>query len=92
MTTESEIFDIYAQNYDAQKQSEMPLKEYLEQCKSDPSLYGGAAERMIKAIGEPHLRVPFKQQVAVIERHLVILFGDPARDCLVHGFERHAHG
>jgi len=53
MTTSSELFDIYSQNYDAQKQTEMSLKDYLEACRSDPAMYASAAERMIKAIGEP---------------------------------------
>ena len=55
MTSEHELFDIYAQSYDRQKQSELSLKEYLDACKKDPSLYAGAAERMIAAIGEPEI-------------------------------------
>ena len=55
MTTDSELFDIYAQNYDAQKQSEMSLKDYLDACRNDASMYASAAERMIKAIGEPDI-------------------------------------
>ena len=55
MTTADELFDIYAQNYDRQKQSELTLKEYLDQCRADPSMYASAAERMIKAIGEPEI-------------------------------------
>lgn len=55
MTTASELFDIYAQNYDARKQSEMPLRDYLEACRDDPSMYASAAERMITAIGEPEI-------------------------------------
>ncbi|MEZ5843099.1 MAG: PrkA family serine protein kinase [Hyphomicrobiaceae bacterium] len=48
-----EIFDIFSKSYDRQKHSEMPLREYLEACRSDATLYSGAAERMIRAIGEP---------------------------------------
>jgi len=48
-----EIFDIFSKSYDRHKHTEMPLREYLEACRSDPSLYSGAAERMIRAIGEP---------------------------------------
>ncbi|MGI9476895.1 MAG: PrkA family serine protein kinase [Hyphomicrobiaceae bacterium] len=55
MTTDSELFDIYAQNYDAQKQSEMSLKDYLDACRSDATMYASAAERMITAIGEPEI-------------------------------------
>ena len=55
MTTSSELFDIYTQNYDAQKQTEMSLKDYLEACRTDPAMYASAAERMIEAIGEPNV-------------------------------------
>ncbi len=53
MTSADEIFNIYAQSYDKQKQHEMPLKQYLEGCREDPMLYASAAERMMQAIGEP---------------------------------------
>ena len=55
MTTANELFEIYAQGYDQQKQSELSLKQYLEDCQHDPSLYASAAERMIAAIGEPEM-------------------------------------
>ncbi|MGI9425107.1 MAG: PrkA family serine protein kinase [Hyphomicrobiaceae bacterium] len=55
MTTANEIFEIYAQGYDRQKQSELSIRQYLEDCKTDPSLYASAAERMIAAIGEPEM-------------------------------------
>lgn len=55
MTTDTELFDFYAQNYDAQKQSEMSLRDYLEACRSDATMYASAAERMITAIGEPDI-------------------------------------
>ena len=53
MTSSDEIFDIYAQSYDRQKQHELTLKQYLEGCRDDAMLYASAAERMMKAIGEP---------------------------------------
>ena len=55
MTSEHELFDIYAQSYDRQKQSELSLKAYLEACKTAPSMYSSAAERMIEAIGKPEI-------------------------------------
>ena len=54
MTSADEIFNIYAQSYDRQKQHEMPLRQFLESCRDDPMLYASAAERMMKAIGEPN--------------------------------------
>ncbi|MEO1608358.1 MAG: PrkA family serine protein kinase [Pseudomonadota bacterium] len=53
--TANEIFEIFAQRYDRQKQVELSLKDYLEACKADPMMYASAAERMIAAIGEPEL-------------------------------------
>ena len=53
MTTSNEVFDLYSQSYDRQKHAEISLKSYLEGCRDDPMMYASAAERMIKAIGEP---------------------------------------
>jgi serine protein kinase len=53
MTTNDEIFEVFARSYDRQKRSEMSLKDYLVGCKGDPTLYASAAERMMSAIGEP---------------------------------------
>jgi serine protein kinase len=55
MTTKDSIFDLYAQAYESQKQQRMSLREYLEGCRNDPSMYATTAERMIAAIGEPEL-------------------------------------
>ena len=55
MTSNDNIFDVYAQAYESQKQHRMSLRDYLEGCKADPSLYAGTAERMLRAIGEPEL-------------------------------------
>src|SRR5499426_90386 len=55
MTTKDSIFDLYAQAYESQRQHRLSLREYLEACRSDPSMYAGTAERMISAIGEPDL-------------------------------------
>ena len=53
MTTKDNIFDLYAQAYENQKQHGMSLREYLEGCRGDAAMYASTAERMIKAIGEP---------------------------------------
>ena len=55
MTSENELFDVYAKSYDRNKQSQISLREFLEGCKTDPMLFASAAERMINAIGEPQL-------------------------------------
>jgi serine protein kinase len=55
MPNQNSIFDLYAQAYESQKQTRLSLKDYLEGCRTDPTLYAGAAERMMAAIGEPEL-------------------------------------
>ncbi len=62
MTAADEIFKIYAESYDRNKQSELPLRQFLESCRDDPMLYASAAERMIKAIGEPEMVDTSKDQ------------------------------
>ncbi len=49
------IFNQYQQRYENQQQEEYSLTEYLELCKTDPGVYANAAERMLKAIGQPQL-------------------------------------
>jgi serine protein kinase len=55
MTSDNELFDVYARSYDRNKQTELSIREFLEACKTDPMMIAGAAERMIAAIGEPQL-------------------------------------
>ena len=49
------IFNQYLARYEEAKEEELTLQEYLEICRSDPSAYASAAERMLMAIGEPEL-------------------------------------
>ena len=49
------IFNAYQARFEAAREEEMSVQEYLELCKSDPSAYATAAERMLMAIGEPEL-------------------------------------
>ena len=53
--TNMSIFDNYQARYEEAQQEEMSLQEYLDLCKSDPTTYATAAERMLMAIGEPEL-------------------------------------
>ncbi|NOZ67305.1 MAG: PrkA family serine protein kinase, partial [Alphaproteobacteria bacterium] len=55
MSVAENIFDLYSSQYDEQRESELSLREYLRGCKEDPLMYATAAERMIKAIGEPEM-------------------------------------
>ena len=47
------VFEHYQERFDAALEEELSLNEYLELCKSDPSVYATAAERLLMAIGEP---------------------------------------
>ncbi|BFM17865.1 PrkA family serine protein kinase [Maricurvus nonylphenolicus] len=49
------IFHHYQNRYEATQEEELSIQEYLELCKTDPSVYASAAERMLMAIGEPEL-------------------------------------
>jgi hypothetical protein len=49
MTTKENIFDLYAQAYESQKQHRLSLKEYLEGCRADPAMYASTAN-VISAI------------------------------------------
>jgi serine protein kinase len=50
-----DIFANYSRAHEGRRAVEMSLQEYLEGCRSDPTRYATAAERMISAIGEPEL-------------------------------------
>lgn len=47
------IFDHYRQRYEAAKDEEFSLQEFLTLCRQDKNAYANAAERLLKAIGEP---------------------------------------
>ena len=47
------IFEHYQQRYEEHKQEELTVQEYLALCKENPNTYANAAERLLKAIGEP---------------------------------------
>jgi serine protein kinase len=49
------IFNAYQARFEAAREEEMSIQEYLELCKSDSAAYATAAERMLMAIGEPGL-------------------------------------
>ncbi|WP_020407165.1 PrkA family serine protein kinase [Hahella ganghwensis] len=49
------IFSQFTNRYEARKEEEYTLEEYLNICKQDSTAYASAAERMLLAIGEPEL-------------------------------------
>src|SRR3954466_3782098 len=50
-----DLFTNFARSYDARRETEMSLGEYLEGRRHDPIMYAGAPERILAAIGEPQL-------------------------------------
>src|SRR5438045_8017025 len=46
-------FGLYSRIYENRREVELSLEDYLRACSDDPSYYAGAAERLLKAIGEP---------------------------------------
>jgi len=51
----SDVFSLAATMRDERRETEMSLSAFLDLCRDDPSCYASAAERMLKAIGEPVL-------------------------------------
>jgi len=49
------IFDHFQARYEAAKDEELTIQEFLNLCKDDKSAYANAAERLLMAIGEPEL-------------------------------------
>src|SRR5271165_1933513 len=47
------IFGLYSKLYENRREVELSLEDYLGKCSDDPAYYAGAAERMLRAIGEP---------------------------------------
>ncbi len=50
-----DVFNLYSEIYNREKQEELALQDYLLGCRDNPSWFANAAERMITAIGEPEL-------------------------------------
>ncbi|WP_162046112.1 PrkA family serine protein kinase [Vibrio taketomensis] len=49
------IFDHFQARYEASKDEELSLQDFLALCKDDKSAYANAAERLLMAIGEPEV-------------------------------------
>ena len=49
------INSLFKKNFDKNAHSVYTVDEYLKLCKEDPATYSSAAERMVKAIGEPEV-------------------------------------
>src|SRR5215203_2817049 len=49
----SDLFTAYAASYDARRELELSLTDYLAGCRDDPLMHASSAERLLAAIGEP---------------------------------------
>jgi serine protein kinase len=49
------VFNAFIRSFEARRDAEMSLSEYLEGCRSDPMHYAGAPERLLAAIGEAQI-------------------------------------
>jgi serine protein kinase len=55
MNSVDDIFTAYTRTFEAHREAEMSLGEYLDACRKDPMVYGSPAERLLAAIGEPKM-------------------------------------
>ncbi len=55
MYPSDDLFSSFARGYEARRETEMSLSDYLEGCRDDPMMYASAPERILAAIGEPEM-------------------------------------
>jgi hypothetical protein len=48
-----DVISSFAARYERTREEELSLEDYLAECRRNPLAYATAAERMLKAIGEP---------------------------------------
>ena len=51
-----DLFAAYARTFQANREAEMTLPEYLEACRDDPMVYSTATERLLAAPHMPAVR------------------------------------
>ena len=49
------VFNAFVRSFEARRETEMSLSEYLESCRDDPMRYATATERLLAAIGEAQI-------------------------------------
>jgi serine protein kinase len=50
-----DVLQAFTQSYEARRETDASLVEYLEACRGDPMRYANANERLLAAIGEPQI-------------------------------------
>ncbi|MDO9441845.1 MAG: PrkA family serine protein kinase, partial [Beijerinckiaceae bacterium] len=53
MPSTNDLFQSFARGYEARRDTEMSLSEFMEACRDEPLMYATAAERILDAIGKP---------------------------------------
>ena len=53
--TADDLFAAYARSFEAHRDAELTLSEYLLMCRENPMAYATATERLLAAIGEPEM-------------------------------------
>src|ERR1700735_1916766 len=53
MPSSDSLFSSFARFYENQREVEMSLDDYIRGCSDDAMMYASAAERLLKAIGDP---------------------------------------
>ena len=48
-----DVISNFAARYERTREEEISIEDFLAECKRNPLAYASAAERMLKAIGEP---------------------------------------
>jgi serine protein kinase len=56
------LFAAFARSFEARRETEMSLAEYLESCRGEPMRYANTAERILGAIGESQIGDTAKDQ------------------------------
>ena len=62
-----DIISSFAARYERTREEELSLEDYLAECKRNPLAYASAAERMLRAIGEP--QIGQRQPAWPVKRH-----------------------
>ncbi|HTH98657.1 MAG TPA: PrkA family serine protein kinase [Stellaceae bacterium] len=55
MPSYDNVFNSFSRYYESQRDVEMSLEDFVRGCSDDPMMFASAAERLLKAIGEPNL-------------------------------------
>ena len=55
MHTADDLFAVYARSFEAHREAELTLVDYLEACRDNPMTYATATERLLAAIGQPEM-------------------------------------